>query len=342
MKVFISWSGPTSRAMAQYLREWLPLVIQTIEPFMSDEDVYKGARWANDISAALEGTDFGILCVLRSNTASPWLNFEAGALSKSIGTSRVIPLLFDLKPAEMSGPLVQFQATTCDRGEIRKLVDSLNQAEDKPFLDDRRLTRLFDQFWPDMESNLASLREEMARLGEQKQIAGPTLEQMVQETLELVRAQQRLLSDREDATRMLSPDELRALLGLADAITYRTGEGVPHRESSLGRATISLGTDAGREGVLRAEDLPRQLVVGNWSAIVSTATSLNRSIGALLRYSKAVADSESGIVIMCRFPFHRDRLNDERSRHVIRRAIRSAVGSDVPFVIGVDRGDSSG
>ncbi len=63
MKVFISWSGEQSRIVAEALRDWLPDVIQAIEPFLSSHDIPKGARWGLELAHELEGTSVGIICL---------------------------------------------------------------------------------------------------------------------------------------------------------------------------------------------------------------------------------------------------------------------------------------
>src|SRR5689334_12254492 len=110
MKVFISWSGEKSRAVAQALREWLPAVDKQLAPFVSSKDIFAGTRWQAEIIRELEATSFGIVCVTQENQAQPWINFEAGAIAKAVETSRVVPLAVDLKPSDIKPPLGQFQA----------------------------------------------------------------------------------------------------------------------------------------------------------------------------------------------------------------------------------------
>jgi hypothetical protein len=45
MKLFISWSGEASHAVAKAFREWIPSVINAVEPWLSDEDIATGAHW---------------------------------------------------------------------------------------------------------------------------------------------------------------------------------------------------------------------------------------------------------------------------------------------------------
>jgi hypothetical protein len=110
MKVFLSWSGHKSHKIAIVLRDWFPSVIQSIAPYVSSEDIDKGARWSTDIAKELEDSTFGILCVTKENINAPWLTFEAGALSKTIEKSFVCPFLFDIKRSEVDGPILQFQS----------------------------------------------------------------------------------------------------------------------------------------------------------------------------------------------------------------------------------------
>lgn len=129
LKIFLSWSGAESHALAKVLHEWLPGVLPFVEPWMSSEDIAKGRRWATDIGESLEGSSYCIVCVTPGVERQPWVNFEAGAVSKIVERSRVSPLLRGLSVEDLGSlPLAMFQCTTCDKDDIRKLLRSIAAA----------------------------------------------------------------------------------------------------------------------------------------------------------------------------------------------------------------------
>lgn len=202
MKVFISWSGEQSHKVALALRDWLPSVIQTVEPYVSSEDIDKGARWSSDIAGELEKSSFGILCVTRQNLEAPWIHFEAGALSKSVDKSRVSPLLFGLKRSEVKGgPLLQFQSTLAEADDMRKLLLSLNSACQPPLLEEQRLSTIFEVWWPQLDKSFRALLADAAAFnvpaeGPMQQDSGNT--EILEEILELTRQQHRILNSPTD------------------------------------------------------------------------------------------------------------------------------------------------
>lgn len=154
MKVFISWSGERSKAIAAAFKEWLPSVVQAARPYFSPNDIDKGARWSNEISKELESASVGLICLTKENLTASWLMFEAGALSKSLDESRVCPMLFGIEPSDMSGPLVQFQATTFSKEEVLKLVRTVNQQLGANALEAKTLDYVFEKWWPDLETRV--------------------------------------------------------------------------------------------------------------------------------------------------------------------------------------------
>lgn len=76
-KVFIAWSGDKSKAVAQVLYQWLPKIIQSLDPWMS-EDMEKGKRWDGEISTQLEKSQLGIICLTSENQESPWIISRRG------------------------------------------------------------------------------------------------------------------------------------------------------------------------------------------------------------------------------------------------------------------------
>lgn len=149
MDIFISWSGRRSLAVAQGIREWLPLVLQYTRPYVSSDDIRKGNRWSLEIGAKLDGTNYGIVCLFPENVNADWILFESGALSKAVGAGALWTLLGGgLRPADLTGPLSQFQHTVTERDDVLKLLRSIDAEAADTGIGDARLTVLFDQLWP--------------------------------------------------------------------------------------------------------------------------------------------------------------------------------------------------
>ena len=193
MKVFLSWSGHKSHKIAIVFRDWFPSVIQSIVPYVSSEDIDKGARWSTDIAKELEDSTFGILCVTKENINAPWLTFEAGALSKTIEKSFVCPFLFDIKRSEVDGPILQFQSTIFDREDIKKLVKTLNTACGEDALTEQRLEKAFDVWYPTLEEELNKVKGVKDEPKEEKPPEHHKGSEILEEILELSRINQKLL-----------------------------------------------------------------------------------------------------------------------------------------------------
>ena len=228
MKVFISWSGNISHKVGMIFREWLPSVIQSLEPYVSSEDIDKGARWSSDIAKELENSTFGILCVTKDNLYAPWLSFEAGALSKTMDKSFVTPFLFDIKRSEVNGPILQFQSTVFEKDDIKKLMHTLNKACG---ISSSMLDKAFEVWYPTLESELNKLKE-----CDENAIEIPSKEQMhsteiIEEILELSRDNQKLL--RNPDTKLI--ESIDGLKEQMDLISSRLVRNIDREERKMNR-----------------------------------------------------------------------------------------------------------
>ena len=205
MKVFLSWSGDLSHKVACAFREWLPSVIQAVQPYVSSEDIDKGTRWSTDIAKELAESSYGLICVTRENLNAPWIHFESGALSKSIDKANVTPFLFEVKRSEVHGPLLQFQSCIFEKDDVLKLLRSINaRLKEGEVLREDSLKKAFEVWWPHLESVLKALPS--ARVdSETTTKKGPKQPEILEELLELVRNQQRLITHPES---LLPPDYL--------------------------------------------------------------------------------------------------------------------------------------
>jgi hypothetical protein len=182
VKVFLSWSGTKSRAVAIAFRDWLPGVINSVEPFVSAKDIDPGVRWQAEVADQLKDTSYGIICVTRDNQSARWLNFEAGALAKAVESSRVVPLAVDLKPSDIEPPLGHFQAQEATEDGVSAIVRSINAACTPP-LNDELLEKSFSKWWPDLDAQLKNIEQTTpAPPGDTR-----SERELLEETLDIVR-----------------------------------------------------------------------------------------------------------------------------------------------------------
>ena len=166
-------------------------------PYVSSEDIDKGARWSTDIATELEDSTFGILCVTKDNLNAPWLTFEAGALSKTMDKAFVSPFLFDIKRSEVDGPILQFQSTIFEKEDIRKLLKTLNKACGDDKLTDERLDKAFEVWYPTLEDELNKITPSSKKEEDAKQKPAAQGNEILEEILELTRLNQKLLRNPE-------------------------------------------------------------------------------------------------------------------------------------------------
>ena len=157
MRVFISWSGELSRELGEAIRDWLPSALQFVKPYFTPKDIEKGAKWASEISEALSASSVCIIVLTRDNLTSSWIMFEAGAISSTLDKSRVCPIVFDLDPTDLEGPLSQFQVTRFVEADIRRLFNTINAQAGENKLSDTVAKDVFEKWWPDLQQKLTTI-----------------------------------------------------------------------------------------------------------------------------------------------------------------------------------------
>lgn len=125
--VLISWSGPRGRDIAEHVNGSLRTIIPKLEVLYSPA-MPAGVVWATRLQAWLRRADYAIPCVTEQALKSPWMGFEAGASLKALTRTTVCPLLFDVKPGELSvSPLQIFQAREFNKSGFADLCKELGR-----------------------------------------------------------------------------------------------------------------------------------------------------------------------------------------------------------------------
>ncbi|MCU6366180.1 toll/interleukin-1 receptor domain-containing protein [Enterobacter quasiroggenkampii] len=155
MKIFVSWSGNRSRAVAELFSEWLKCVIQASQPWISTRDIDRGAIWFSEINDKLRDVSVGVVFLTQENKDKPWILFETGALAKGLTSNRVCTFLIDLKPADLQDPLAQFNHTLPEKSGLWNLARTINASITDSPLDEKILEKVFETYWPQFETDFA-------------------------------------------------------------------------------------------------------------------------------------------------------------------------------------------
>jgi hypothetical protein len=204
MKVFISWSGERSHAVALVLKDWVSSVIQAAKPWLSSADIQRGAQWMGDIGTQLHESTVGIFCLTSNNKNAPWILFEAGAVAKGVSSNRICTLLIDLEPTSVLGPLAQFNHTKPNKEDMLKLAATLNFALGENKLTEFQLERSFEAHWNRFETDF----ENAVQLNPETQgpAPKPKTDDLLFEILSTVRSLSSRLSEVEkNRSKILDP-----------------------------------------------------------------------------------------------------------------------------------------
>jgi hypothetical protein len=154
MEIFISWSGELSKELGEIFSNWIASVLQFVRPYFTPDDMEKGSRWSSEIAKELQESQIGIIVLTRDNLSKPWIMFEAGALSKQMEKAKICPILFGLEKTDLVGPLVQFQATSFTKEDMKKLVKTINNECGDNKLRDSVVDSVFEVWWPKLEEQV--------------------------------------------------------------------------------------------------------------------------------------------------------------------------------------------
>jgi hypothetical protein len=129
MDILISWSKKRSKVIATAFKNWLPLVLPGVQPWMSAIDIAKGKEWFRELQQVLGDATACIICVTDENIRSPWIYYETGAIAARRAEVSICPYLLGIDADVVSdGPFGIWQCTFAEKDDTFALIEALNKA----------------------------------------------------------------------------------------------------------------------------------------------------------------------------------------------------------------------
>ena len=187
------------------MKIWLTEIFPKGVEVRVSTDIEKGAIWRNELETFLSNSRAGLLCITPEALESPWVNFEAGFLARSISAGQLaaarpagqlFTFLLGATASDLKGPLADFQSTDAsDERDTERLVKallsliSLEESAREALIKDWNV--LWPKHWASLRGGLAvipkaTLREVCPRFPElfrRKTFEEPSDECMSQEWL---------------------------------------------------------------------------------------------------------------------------------------------------------------
>ncbi len=160
MKLFLSWSKDESKQYANVFKEELPTLFPNTEIFMSDTDISMGSFSIPTIMQELENSTYGILFITPDNKDEPWINFEAGALSKGLSDMHVTPIGFrGIEMEYLSSPIKNYQGFLFEELKFKKTMNEINRLTDTP-LPKKTFDVLLNSVWESLSDKIEKITDD--------------------------------------------------------------------------------------------------------------------------------------------------------------------------------------
>lgn len=157
MQVYISWSGSVSYKIALRIRDLIRKVTPGLEVWISAEDILDGVRWSSDFTEILEEVTFGIICVDSSNHFSPWMQFELGAIAKSINKYNIRIFLHEVERSKLTEPFSLFPPFSLDKSEFKNLFDDFSAIFPKARIPRYEMIDRLNKNWVSFENDMGDI-----------------------------------------------------------------------------------------------------------------------------------------------------------------------------------------
>ncbi|MEW1951088.1 hypothetical protein AB0280_17775 [Pseudarthrobacter sp902506025] len=230
--------------------------MNAVEPWMSAKSMEAGKLSIPQITEALSSTRFGIICVTPENQRKPWLQFEAGALSKATDgvAGHAIPLLIGFnKMEDLELPLGHFQAHMTSKEDLWNIVVTINTALEDDARPESALRTAFEKWWPDLEETLVEVTSQPVAEAPPVRTSAAILDEVLETVRGLARSADQnaaAVSNLVGPTR-LDTKTLRALDGMVHEIVGVdiSANNNPQVNYSPGSSVITVATQGQLSGM---------------------------------------------------------------------------------------------